>query len=275
MPINKIDFALVITATNCNPNGDPITNMPRIDYDGYGVIMDVAIKRKIRNRLQDTGEKILMEQSDRITDGLKSIKDKVLASPVAKHIKDKTDHDFKQAACREWIDVRSFGQVFAFKSSSGVSIGIRGPVSIGIATSLETVAMEEMQITKSLNTSSDTGKDSTTYGNAKFIINHGVYVSYGSIYPQIANSTGFNKEDADKVKIAMSTLFENDASAARPSGSMTSTLYWWEHQDKNATKSPATIHRSLNIVPLDAFPYFECTPDFNEGVNLEILGEFA
>ena len=50
----KIDFALIISATNANPNGDPLNgNRPREDYDGYGEISDVCIKRKIRNRLQD------------------------------------------------------------------------------------------------------------------------------------------------------------------------------------------------------------------------------
>ncbi len=32
---------------------------------------------------------------------------------------------YTEAACRTWIDVRSFGQVFAFKDSN-VSVGVRG-----------------------------------------------------------------------------------------------------------------------------------------------------
>ena len=50
----KIDFTLFISATNANPNGDPLNgNRPRINMDGYGEISDVCIKRKIRNRLHD------------------------------------------------------------------------------------------------------------------------------------------------------------------------------------------------------------------------------
>lgn len=42
--MNKIDFVLLVTATNCNPNGDPLNgNFPRIS-DGYGEISDVCIK---------------------------------------------------------------------------------------------------------------------------------------------------------------------------------------------------------------------------------------
>ena len=54
--MNKIDFAIVITAEMCNPNGDPLmTNRPRIDLDGYGEMSSVCIKRKVRDRLQDMG----------------------------------------------------------------------------------------------------------------------------------------------------------------------------------------------------------------------------
>ena len=53
----KIDFALVISAAGANVNGDPLNgNRPREDFDGFGEISDVCIKRKIRNRLQDMGE---------------------------------------------------------------------------------------------------------------------------------------------------------------------------------------------------------------------------
>ena len=37
---NKIDFALLISATNANPNGDPLNgNRPRENYDGYGIVV--------------------------------------------------------------------------------------------------------------------------------------------------------------------------------------------------------------------------------------------
>jgi Cas7 group CRISPR-associated protein Csh2 len=44
---NKIDFMLIISATNANPNGDPLNgNRPRENYDGYGEISDVCKKEK-------------------------------------------------------------------------------------------------------------------------------------------------------------------------------------------------------------------------------------
>src|SRR5690606_6874501 len=137
---NKIDFAVVLSVTKANPNGDPLNgNRPRQNYDGYGEISDVAIKRKIRNRLQDMGEKIFVQSDDRKNDSHKSLRDRADAHPeLAKLLKAKnaSSEEFARLACQEWIDVRSFGQVFAFKGSE-LSVGVRGPVSIHTATSVD------------------------------------------------------------------------------------------------------------------------------------------
>ena len=71
---HKIDFSVIITATNANPNGDPLNgNRPREAFDGCGEISDVCIKRKIRNRLQDMGEKIFVQSDDRCDDECDSL----------------------------------------------------------------------------------------------------------------------------------------------------------------------------------------------------------
>ena len=44
--------------------------------DGYGEISDVCIKRKIRNRLQDLGQKIFVQSDDRADDSYTSLKDR-------------------------------------------------------------------------------------------------------------------------------------------------------------------------------------------------------
>ena len=43
---NKIDFAVLLSVKNANPNGDPLNgNRPRVNYDGYGEISDVCINQ--------------------------------------------------------------------------------------------------------------------------------------------------------------------------------------------------------------------------------------
>ena len=148
----KIDFAVIISAMNANPNGDPLNgNRPRENFDGYGEISDVCIKRKIRNRFQDLGARVFVQSDDRADDGFTSLKARAEGCAELKAILSKNknpDRDqFSQAACREWIDVRAFGQVFAFKGVN-VSVGVRGPVSVQQAVSVSPVDIISMQITR-------------------------------------------------------------------------------------------------------------------------------
>ncbi|MBD2848155.1 type I-C CRISPR-associated protein Cas7/Csd2 [Paenibacillus sp. IB182496] len=249
---HKIDFAVVLSVKKANPNGDPLNgNRPRQNYDGYGEISDVALKRKIRNRLQDMGEAVFVQSNDRKNDSYNSLRERAEGNPDLEKImksKNGSADEFAQLACQTWIDVRSFGQVFAFKgdkSGTGVSVPVRGPVSIHTATSLHPIDITSTQITKSVNSEPGTSRGSDTMG-MKHRVDSGVYVFYGSINTQLAEKTGFTIEDAEKLKQTLRTLFENDLSSARPEGSMeVRTVYWWEHGSKLGQYSSAKVHRSL------------------------------
>ena len=249
---NKIDFAVVFTAKNANPNGDPLGgNRPRTTSDGLGEVSDVCLKRKIRNRLQDMGNEIFVQSDENNTDGMKSLSDRFnsFLSSIPKD-KQKSKSDVTAKVCEKWIDVRSFGQVFAFKKGDDVdvvSLGIRGPVTIQSAFSVEPVTIESIQITKSVNseTTADGKKDSATMG-LKHRISNAVYITYGSISPQLAEKTGFSESDAEKIKEALSTLFEGDESSARPSGSMSiKNVVWFRHGSKSGQYSSAKVHNSV------------------------------
>lgn len=248
---NKIDFAVVFSVKNANPNGDPLNgNRPRETYDGLGEVSDVCIKRKIRNRLLDMGESIFVQSDDKNVDGIGSLSERASQNEKLKAAgKDKDS--FAKAACEQWIDVRSFGQVFAFKAGkdkdSSVSIGVRGPVSIHPAFSVGTIDIESIQITKSVNSEPGDKKSSDTMGS-KHRVNFGLYSFCGSINCQLAEKTGFSEEDAEKIHEAIKTLFENDASAARPDGSCEiCRVYWWKHNCESGQYSSAKVHRLLNI----------------------------
>ncbi|MBQ8134668.1 MAG: type I-C CRISPR-associated protein Cas7/Csd2 [Clostridia bacterium] len=274
---NKIDFAVLVTVNKANPNGDPLNgNRPREDYDGFGEISDVCIKRKIRNRLQDLGEKIFVQSSDRADDGAKSLHDRAnKVEVIQKAAKAKDAEKYAAAACAEWLDVRAFGQVFAFKGDS-VSVGVRGPVSIRTAESVSPIDISTMQITKSVNGETKETKASDTMGS-KNRVEFGLYVIFGSINPQLAEKTGFSEEDAEKIKAALETLFENDASSARPDGSMeVRNVYWWKHNCKAGQYSSAKVQRSLVIKPVQGveapkkFEDYEIHIEELEGLTPEI-----
>lgn len=267
---NKIDFATIITVHKANPNGDPLNgNRPREDFDGHGEISDVCIKRKIRNRLQDMGETIFVQSQDRSDDGAKSLKERAEKNTELLAAAKKKDEDlFSKIACESWFDIRAFGQVFAFKGDSTLSKGIRGPVSIQTAESVNQITINQIQITKSVNGDPTQGGKSPDTMGSKNRVDFGLYVIRGSINCQLAEKTGFTVEDANKIKEALRTLFENDESSARPAGSIeVKKLYWWKHNSKFGQYSSAKVQNTLNITVKDEIENPNSIDDFNIELN--------
>ena len=241
---NKIDFVALVTVNMANCNGDPLNgNRPRTDYNGLGEMSDVCVKRKLRNRMQDLGNPIFVQSEDRCDDGMGSLSER--ASAALKGIKDR--EEYAKKACETWLDVRTFGQVFAFKDAKELSVGVRGPVSIHQAVSVSPVEIESLQITKSVNGEKKETRSSDTMG-MKHFVRFGLYQIKGSINVQLAEKTGFTEEDAETVKECLRTLFVNDASSARPDGSMEVVkLFWWQHNCKEGQYSSARVHRSVHV----------------------------
>lgn len=255
---NKIDFAIIISVRRANPNGDPLNgNRPRQTYDGFGEISDVCLRRKVRNRLQDMGESIFVQSDDNRVDKHRSLNDRFTSANLS---------DTRNDSCKKWFDVRAFGQVFAFKkkgagknsketaaseeNADAVSVGIRGPVTIQSAFSIEPITPDSLQITKSVNLETEKEPDkkgSDTMG-MKHRVDKGIYVTCGAINTQLASKTGFSDVDAEKIKKALQIMFVNDASSARPEGSMeVMKVFWWKHDSPTGQYSSAKVHRSLKV----------------------------
>ena len=259
---NKIDFAIIISVKNANPNGDPLNgNRPRVDYDGLGEISDVCLKRKIRNRLLADGQSIFVQSDDNKIDGMASLKaraesDEYGLGKDAFNSKKTKPEEAARLACEKWLDVRSFGQLFAFKGTGadGVSIPIRGPVTIQSAFSVEPVSVTSTQITKSVSGEGDgTKKGSDTMG-MKHRVDKAIYVAFGAMTPQLAERTDFDNNDAETLKKVLPRLFEGDASSARPEGSMiVEKAIWWQHNSKSGQYSSARVHRTLQVNPDGSF----------------------
>lgn len=266
---NKIDFVVLIAVDRANANGDPLNgNRPRTDYNGFGEMSDVCIKRKIRNRMQDLGHRVFVQSEDRCDDGFGSLSER--ANSVMKG--EKNREIYAKKACETWLDVRTFGQVFAFKDSKGVSVGVRGPVSIHQAVSVSPIEVESLQITKSVNGEKGEkgGTRSSDTMGMKHFVRFGLYLVKGSINVQLAQKTGFAHEDAQVVKECLRTLFENDASSARPEGSMEVVkLYWFEHDSASGQYSSAKVHRSVKVTQKDPMALPKCPEDYE--ITLEEL----
>lgn len=276
---NKIDFAAVLRVKHANPNGDPLNgNRPRTDYNGYGEITDVCLKRKIRDRLQEAGLDIFVQSDDRKRDGAKSLRDRAESeqwglgkqafkfsapresrrgqapAPAAVNEQRNASRDqTARAACQKWVDVRAFGNLFAWgeaEEAGSVSLPIRGPVTLQSAFSVQPVEVTSTQITKSVSGEGDGTKRGADTMGMKHRVDDGVYVFYGSMNPQLAERTGFSDEDAEAIKRVLPKLFENDASSARPEGSMeVLKVIWWKHNCKSGQYPSAKVHRTLSVKP--------------------------
>jgi CRISPR-associated protein Csd2 len=141
--------------------------------------------------------------------------------------------------------------VFAFAAggdAGGVSIPIRGPVTIQSAFSVEPVSITSTQITKSVSGEGDGTKRGSDTMGMKHRVDSGIYCTFGSINPQLAERTGFSDADAQALKAILPRMFENDASSARPDGSMeVLTVIWWQHNCKSGQYSSAKVHGSLTV----------------------------
>ncbi|WP_320040840.1 type I-C CRISPR-associated protein Cas7/Csd2 [uncultured Desulfobacter sp.] len=263
---HKIDFAVIFSVKNANPNGDPLNgNRPRVDYEGFGEISDVCLKRKIRNRLLADDQSIFVQSDDNKKDDSTSLRNRAESKEFglgkdAFNSKKTKPEETAKLACQKWLDVRSFGQLFAFSGSKsdGVSIAIRGPVTLHSAFSVNPVSITSTQITKSVSGEGDGTKKSSDTMGMKHRVDRAVYVTYGAMSPQLAERTGFNDADAKTIKNVLPRLFEGDASSARPEGSMSvEKVIWWKHSNKSGQYSSAKVHRTLQTLQINSDGSFD------------------
>ena len=257
---SRVDFVLVFSVDNANPNGDPgYDNRPRMDaYTGHGFITDVCLKRKIRNRV---------EMMKELTDGNDIW---VRSGTYLRDTVDKYGGD-KDKLCKQFFDIRAFGGVLTGDSESEGEEGqadatvkktkggtsekgksrvsqIRGPVSIQYAKSVTPIVIEDDEITRVCPTKFDPKKpDKQTEMGRKRRVPFAVYVAKGSVSARLAEGqkgTGFSDEDLQLLKNATKTLFLNDESTARPIGSMIMQKgVFFTHKDKDGDEA---VHKTLD-----------------------------
>ena len=236
----KIDFLGLVGVSLANPNGDPLNGgRPRLDSSSHGIITDVCLKRKLRDRLSESGEHILVSPQRDSTDSLEQ-----RLSPY----RSLSDEELVTEACSRWYDVRAFGQVFfGVGRQASRSASVRGAVSIQHAVSVHPVEVLDLPITRCVNGKGTAGRGHDTLGR-KSVVRYGLYLLKGSVCGGVAQKNGFTEEDAYKLRSALAGIFTNDASAARPEGSMVmERLYWWRHNTLTGDHSTARVHDTIKL----------------------------
>lgn len=293
----RIDFIAIISVDGANPNGDPLgNNIPRTDFCGHGLISDVCIKHKLRNRLAaamdeagwGAGDAILISPAS-TPDRAESIEEKLASTqvefqgkevPISKilHNKHISVKDKGEALCRAYRDVRLFGFVAgsnAAADAAGKTVGITGPVSMTDARSIAPICVANMQITKCIRSAQDKkeGAGMDTIG-MKHRVEHAAYVLKGGISPYDAQRTGLTWEDVEALKTAMRDMFATDASAARPAGSMgVEQVYWFTHDSKLGKIPRGKVFDAVSVIPQESAPFYAASvrTDGIPGIKMELL----
>jgi CRISPR-associated protein Csd2 len=218
---NRYEFVVLYDVENGNPNGDPDAgNMPRIDPEtGYGIVTDVALKRKIRNYVEmmqgdKAGYRIYVKEGTPLNTNHKEAYIAKGLEPGKKAAPDKVA-EARAWMCANFFDVRTFGAVMSTGDNCGQ---VRGPVQINFSRSIDPIVQQEVTITRQTVTKEeDAGKERTM--GRKHIVPYALYRAEGYISARLANDaakgTGFSEEDLSLLWDALVNMFEHDHSAAR------------------------------------------------------------
>jgi CRISPR-associated protein Csd2 len=234
---NRYEFLLLFDCENGNPNGDPDSgNAPRVDpEDGHGLVSDVAIKRRIRNYVQNAGQNIFVQHGTNLNTKIAQAHEATGGMP-AFNAKDKkwvpTVDKAREAAvwlCKQFYDVRTFGAVLSTGPNAGQ---VRGPVQITFAKSIDPIFPGEFSITR--GAVADNSIKGAKIGSADFIkwereqpedelrtmgrksqIPYGLFVAKGFISANLAEGTGFSETDLSLLCEALKMMYDHDRSASK------------------------------------------------------------
>lgn len=273
--MNKIDFIILFDATDANPNGDPDAgNLPRVDIvTGHGLVTDVCLKRKIRNYIQLTRgeeprydiyvkERAILERSQ-----------KKAYEATKGETKGETKERARDWMCDHFFDIRAFGAVMdvtEYKCGQ-----VKGPVQLSFSRSIDPVTPLEYAITRCAVTGEERSKKQEGLNQAfgrKFTVPYALYMAKGTVNPFLAEQTGFGEEDWKVLVEAMTHMFDFDASAARPAGSMAVRKLILFHHNSPLGCAPAhRLYESLDIKRRDGVEAPRCITDYRVTLNRDSL----
>ncbi len=272
-------FMALIGANGCNPCISPDgENAPRMDYEGYGILEPAYIKRRIRNEFpfwsEEEGMKVLCQMQNALKgDNYLSQKDRMCGDDeIVKKIinaSKRTRDDLNTLTERllnNYADVRLFGGTLAFsgkkdEGSGSLTHAIRGAVTIGEARTVAPLDYQRVTIVKSYNSQTDetdpSKKGSDTMGS-RYVVRNAYYLVTGTVNDYLAEKNHVTERDIDVLKKTLSSLFEHDASDARPAGSMwVERCVWLSKREGALTPAVGKIMKSVEVIEKDGKPDFE------------------
>lgn len=272
---NRYEFLFLFDCENGNPNGDPDAgNSPRIDpEDMFGLVSDVALKRRVRNYVQiarnnERPNAIFIEHATNLNRPIAESHQQAngVIPEKGKASKDKV-RLARDWMCKNFYDVRTFGAVMSTGANAGQ---VRGAVQFSFARSLDKVLPLDISVTRMAVTAEVKGAKTIddykkwedeqpeetlrTMGRKNFIP-YGLYAAKGFISANLAQDTGFSENDLNLFWDALLNMYDHDRSASK--GMMSCRgLYIFKHvgtdsnleqRKKQAMLGCAPAHKLLDL----------------------------
>ncbi len=265
---NRYEFLFLFDCENGNPNGDPDAgNAPRIDpEDMYGLVSDVALKRRVRNYVQiaknnERPNAIFIEHATNLN---RPIAESHLETNGEIPEKGKASKDKVRLArdwmCKNFYDVRTFGAVMSTGANAGQ---VRGAVQFSFARSLDKVLPLDISVTRMAVTADVKGAKAIddykkwedeqpeetlrTMGRKNFIP-YGLYAAKGFISANLAQDTGFSEADLELFWDALLNMYDHDRSSSK--GMMSCRgLYIFKHTGTDSDREQCKKQAMLGCAP--------------------------
>lgn len=225
---NRYEFIILFDVENGNPNGDPdANNQPRMDpVNGFGIVTNVCIKRKVRNYIEvikeeENGFKLYIKEGVSLNNSDNTAYE--FLGTNEKDIKElkrkdpEVDYKIRDFMCKNFYDVRTFGAVMTTFVKASLNCGqIKGPVQIGFGKSIDPIIIQQITITRNAITREKDAENKTTDMGRKYIVPYALYRAEGYISANLARKvTGFTEEDLELLWTSIINMFEIDHSAVR------------------------------------------------------------
>ena len=270
---HRYDFLFLFDVANGNPNGDPnFGNQPRQDNNGYGIVTDVCIKRKLRNYIAlqkdyAPGFNIFVKEGSVLNNAIGGAFEQPDIKKLGKKDILKAAQDY---LCKEFFDIRAFGAVLSTGEKGAQAGSVRGPVQITFSESFDTIEPKEHCITRCAATNEkENGGPNQTMGN-KWTVDYALYMGQGFINPKLADRTGFDEEDLRLTLQGLMNMFEMDRSAAR--GTMTTRgVICFRHDSQLGNASATELFERVSVTRREGVEEATSFKDYEisfDGTNL-------
>jgi CRISPR-associated protein Csd2 len=267
---NRYEFLYLFDCENGNPNGDPDAgNSPRIDpEDMHGLVSDVALKRRVRNFIQEkfgsdiTGaapNAVYVQHSTNLNKYITKAHEETGGKPEGGGNR-KQVGSARDWMCNTFFDVRTFGAVMSTGANAGQ---VRGPVQFSFARSVDPILPLDASITRmavaekvsGAKTAADYEKweneqeeDKLRTMGRKALIPYGLYVAKGFISANLAKGTGFSDADLANLWEALLNMYDHDRSASK--GMMSCRgLYVFKHVGTDSDPNQRVKQAMLGCAP--------------------------